>query len=93
MSPEHRRVMRSRQIFVTLSAVFCVVGTLFGTGVIGTRVAESSGGDLAADATLIAPAGTAFSIWSVIYVGAVFFLSYALARFMVKFSSTRKLVS
>lgn len=36
---------------------------------IGTRVAESSGGSLAADATLLAPAGTAFSIWSVIYLG------------------------
>lgn len=35
----------------------------------GTRVEESSGGALAADATLLAPAGPAFSIWSVIYVG------------------------
>lgn len=85
MSPEHRRVMRSRQIFVTLSAVFCVVGTLFGTGVIGTRVAEPSGGDLAADATLIAPAGTAFSIWSLIYLG---LLAYTIRQWLTPFADT-----
>ena len=60
---------RLRQVGVTLAEVFCVVGTLFGVGVIGTRVEESSGGALAADATLIAPATPAFSIWSVIYLG------------------------
>jgi hypothetical protein len=62
---------RTRQIVVTLSAVFMIVGTLFGTGVIGTRVEESSGGSLSATATLIAPAVPAFSIWSVIYLGLV----------------------
>ena len=60
---------RARQVVVTLAEVFCVVGTLVGTGVIGTRVAESSGGALAADATLLAPLGPAFSIWSVVYAG------------------------
>ncbi len=60
---------RVRQVTVTVSEVFCVVGTLFGVGVLGTRVEESSGGTLAADATLLAPAGPAFSIWSVIYLG------------------------
>jgi len=59
----------ARRVTVTLAEIFCVVGTLVGTGVIGTRVAESSGGALSADATLLAPAGTAFSIWSVIYAG------------------------
>jgi len=59
----------TRQIVVTASEIFCVVGTLFGIGVIGTRVEESSGGALASDATLLAPAGPAFSIWSVIYAG------------------------
>lgn len=62
---------RLRQIFVTLSMAFAIFGTLLGTGVIGTRVAETSGGSLSADATLIAPAGQAFSIWSVIYTGLV----------------------
>ncbi|MGL5852938.1 MAG: tryptophan-rich sensory protein [Phycicoccus sp.] len=60
---------RQRQLAVTVAEVFCVVGTLVGVGVIGTRVAESGGGALAADATLLAPAGPAFSIWTPIYLG------------------------
>jgi hypothetical protein len=60
---------RFRQITVTVSELLCVLGTLVGVGVLGTRVQESSGGALAADATLLAPAGPAFSIWSVIYLG------------------------
>ncbi len=62
---------RVRQIVVTLSAAFMIVGTLFGIGVIGTRVEESSGGSLSATATLVAPAVRAFSIWSVIYAGLI----------------------
>lgn len=60
---------RARQVVVSLSAVLMLLGTLMGVGVIGTRVAESAGGSLSATATLLAPASTAFSIWSVIYVG------------------------
>lgn len=60
---------RVRQVAVTLAEVFCVVGTLVGVGVIGTRVEESSGGALSADATLVAPAGPAFAIWTPIYIG------------------------
>ncbi|MGB3764275.1 MAG: tryptophan-rich sensory protein [Ornithinimicrobium sp.] len=60
---------RVRQVSVTAAEIFCVVGTLYGVGVLGTRVEESSGGALAADATRLAPAGPAFSIWSVIYLG------------------------
>jgi hypothetical protein len=60
---------RGRQVGVTIAEVFCIVGTLVGVGVIGTRVAESSGGALSADATLLAPLGPAFSIWSVVYAG------------------------
>ncbi|MDQ1288842.1 MAG: hypothetical protein QG622_2408 [Actinomycetota bacterium] len=66
---EATRTDRLRQVTVTISAVACVIGTLYGTGVLGTTVQNSSGGRLSADATLIAPAGTAFSIWSVIYAG------------------------
>lgn len=62
---------RIRQVVVTASAVFMVVGTLFGIGVIGTRVEESAGGSLSATATLLAPAVRAFSIWSVIYAGLI----------------------
>ena len=54
---------------MTVAEIGCILGTLVGVGVLGTRVEESSGGALAADATLLAPASPAFSIWSVIYVG------------------------
>ncbi len=60
---------RLRQLTVTSAEVLCVVGTLAGVGLLGTRVEESSGGALAADATRLAPAGPAFTIWSVIYLG------------------------
>ena len=63
------RADRVRQVAVTAAEVFCVLGTLVGLGVLGARVEESSGGALAADATLVAPAGPAFSIWTVIYLG------------------------
>ncbi len=60
---------RLRQTGVTLAAIVCAVGTLVGTGVIGTPVAQTSGGSLSDNATLVAPAGPAFTIWSVIYAG------------------------
>ena len=60
---------RVRQVGTTLAEVFCVLGTLVGVGVLGTRVAESSGGALSSEATLLAPDGPAFSIWSVVYAG------------------------
>lgn len=59
----------SRRWWVTASAAFMVVGTLYGFGVLGERVEESSGGAFAADATLLTPATPAFSIWSLIYLG------------------------
>lgn len=77
----------AQQLFVTASMVFCVVGTLVGTGVIGTRVAESAGGDLAADATLLAPFGTAFSIWSVIYAGLA---AYTVWQWLPRYAGTRR---
>lgn len=63
-----------RRVGILAAEVFCVVGTLVGLGVFGTRVEESSGGALAATATLIAPATPAFSIWTPIYLG---LLAYA----------------
>ncbi len=60
---------QARRFAVVAAEIFCVVGTLFGIGVLGTRVEESSGGALAATATLVAPAGPAFSIWTPIYLG------------------------
>lgn len=58
-----------RRLWVTAMAALCVYTTLLGFGVIGTRVEDSSSGVLSADATLLAPGGPAFSIWSLIYVG------------------------
>jgi hypothetical protein len=62
----------ARQITVAISAVLAVVGASIGSGAfVGTPIAEAAGGALATDATLVAPASPAFSIWSVIYAGLV----------------------
>lgn len=61
-----------RLIAVSCSVVLCILGSMYGSGVFGgPSVPEASGGALAADATLIAPGGPAFVIWSVIYLGLV----------------------
>jgi len=61
-----------RQVIVMISAVIAVVGSFIGSGAAGgTPIQDAAGGALAADATTIAPAGPAFSIWSVIYVGLI----------------------
>lgn len=60
----------ARATFVTVSEIACVAGSLLGAGVFGgPPVAQSAGGALSAEATLLAPAGPAFAIWSVIYLG------------------------
>jgi hypothetical protein len=62
----------ARQVAVAVSATLAVAGAVLGSGaVVGTPVSEAAGGALATDATLVAPAGPAFSIWSVIYAGLV----------------------
>lgn len=58
-----------RAAIVSACAAVMALGTLAGFGLLGTRVEESSGGAFAADATLVTPAGPAFSIWSLIYLG------------------------
>ena len=64
-----------RQIVVLVSAIAAVVGAFIGSGAAGgTPIQDAAGGALSADATPIAPAGPAFSIWSVIYLG---LLAYA----------------
>lgn len=61
-----------RQAAVLTSSLLAVAGSVIGSGAFGgTPIAEASGGALAADATYVAPAGSAFSIWSVIYAGLV----------------------
>ncbi|GAA1938330.1 tryptophan-rich sensory protein [Agromyces allii] len=57
-----------------------VVGSFIGSGAAGgQRVQDAAGGALAADATLVAPGGGAFSIWSLIYFG---LLAYAVWQFL-----------
>ena len=59
-----------RRVVVAVCAVLAVVGAFVGSGAAGgTPIQEAAGGALSADATLLAPAGPAFSIWSVIYLG------------------------
>jgi hypothetical protein len=59
-----------RHLAVTIAYVACVAGSMVGVGLFGgTPIAEAAGGVLAADATHLAPASPAFSVWSVIYVG------------------------
>ncbi|WP_298888716.1 TspO/MBR family protein [uncultured Serinicoccus sp.] len=61
---------RAQQVLVTVAAVVWVGGTLLGTGLVAGGGVETQGGGLFSDsATLIAPQGPAFSIWSVIYLG------------------------
>ena len=79
---------RARQLTVTAAEAFCIFGTLVGTGVLGTRVAESSGGALSDEATLLAPAGPAFSIWSVIYAG---LLAYTVWQWLPRRASDPRL--
>ena len=70
----------ARQITVAASAALAVIGAFVGSGAAGgTPIQDASGGALAADATLLAPGGGAFSIWSVIYVGLV---AYAVWQFL-----------
>ena len=57
-------------ILTVIVTAFAVFTAFLGSGAIGgTPIAEAAGGALSADATPLAPAGSAFSIWSVIYAG------------------------
>ena len=58
----------TRRLLDTAALAAMVVGTLWGFGLLGSPVEDTAGGALAADATLLAPATGAFSIWTVIYL-------------------------
>lgn len=66
-SPE--RGSRRDQVIVTAAAALWVAGTIVGSGLAGEGVSQQARGLFSDHATLIAPHGPAFSIWSVIYVG------------------------
>jgi hypothetical protein len=72
---------RWRQIAVVVSAVLGFAVASFGSGAIaGTPVTEVAGGVLDTDGTLVAPGGTAFAIWGVIYTGLLAGLLVVLLR-------------
>ena len=63
---------RVRQTLVIAGTVVAIVGAFVGSGAVGgTPIPKVAGGALSADATLLAPAGPAFAIWSLIYAGLV----------------------
>ncbi|MGM7670407.1 TspO/MBR family protein [Microbacterium sp. A93] len=63
---------RVRRIVVALTVAGAVVAAVLNSGLLGgTGIADAAGGAFAADATVLAPAGIAFVIWSVIYLGLV----------------------
>ena len=58
-----------RRLAVTASFMIAIAGSAIGVGAFGgVPISEASGGLLATDATMIAPAGPAFSIWTLIYI-------------------------
>jgi hypothetical protein len=59
-----------RQIVVVASMVVAIVGSAFGSGAFGgATIPTASSGALSASYTPVAPAGPAFAIWSVVYLG------------------------
>lgn len=65
----HRPADLGRQIGVISAVVFMIIAAMVGTGLFGgTNVRELQGGALDADATYLAPATQAFSIWTAIYI-------------------------
>ncbi|MCK9794941.1 tryptophan-rich sensory protein [Isoptericola sp. 4D.3] len=65
---------RVRQVVVAVGAALAVAGAAVGSGAAGgQRIAEAADGALSADATVVAPGTTAFTVWSVIYAGLVLF--------------------
>ena len=76
---------RLRQWSVLLSAVIAIVGSFIGSGAAGgTPIQLAAGGALGADATPIAPAVPAFSIWAVIYTGLI---ALAIWQFLPKYAA------
>lgn len=60
----------ARQIVVISAFCFMIIAAMVGTGLLGgTPVQDLQNGALDADASYLAPARPAFSIWTVIYVG------------------------
>ena len=62
----------ARQSFIIASATFMLIAAAVGSGAFGgTSVSELQDGALSAQGSYLAPAGPAFSIWSLIYIGLI----------------------
>lgn len=62
----------ARQCVIIASAVFMLIAAAVGSGAFGgTSVSELQDGALSAQGSYLAPAGPAFSIWSLIYIGLI----------------------
>ncbi|MGC5224332.1 hypothetical protein ACPW96_17335 [Micromonospora sp. DT81.3] len=71
-SPDGRDIVR--QVAVISSVVFMVIAAFIGSGAAGgTPIQEALGGALDSDASYLAPARPAFTIWSVIYGGLILY--------------------
>lgn len=62
---------RARQIWVTVCQALSLVGTAIGVGAFGgtTAVADNQNGIFTAEGSLLTPSGSAFGIWTPIYLG------------------------
>jgi len=61
---------RVRRIVVVLTVAGSIIAAVVGSGLFGgPSISDAAGGAFAADATVLAPAGFAFVIWSPIYLG------------------------
>jgi hypothetical protein len=62
----------ARQIVVLSAVSFMLIAAVIGAGAFGnTAVEDQQGGALDTDGSYLAPAGPAFSIWSLIYLGLI----------------------
>ena len=69
---EARRQDIIRQTVTIAAATFMLIASAVGSGAFGgTSVSELQDGALSAQGSYLAPAGPAFSIWSLIYVGLI----------------------
>lgn len=81
---QHPETAQSTEGFkIPIIAAICVVVAIMvsfiGSGALGgTPVQQAAGGYLNADATLLAPSGPAFSIWSIVYLGLAVYAVYQL---------------
>lgn len=76
-SPSPSLSDRVRQVTILVGGALAIVGAAWGSGAFGgTPIAEAADGALASDATVLAPASTAFGIWSLIYAALIVYGIY-----------------